>query len=948
MSLKWAAERSFRHLERAPLRLHLSVEAGTLVEVELFQYGSDVIIEAELDDRPLWQVDGWTGGFGSEVFRGVFDRTGDLRLTVRAHPAAVTGFGIWIDRVAVRPASDEDVRRQPAEAGLWRAVERRRRGESGVELPLLQARRRFDALGDRRRAGEAGYHLARALSPGAEALEVLEGACADLRSAAAWLELGGCLELQAESLEALEGQSAEGLESRSMAVRRQALEVRRKGLDWFGFGVTANNLALQFRRRGEIDPAIAHFRKAIRAFRRVAWDPEVAADRAAAQANLGRVLLVLRNYSDAQQALDGAIVDWQQAGAEGRRGLFQALVDRSILRAKVGTVEGAQNDLEWAQGLLDSQPSSQAETWLNAVGLVTLAAQDFAGAAEIFGRALAVAGDGLGQAWILNNLGQAQLGLGDHASAAASFALAKELFRRWEEPWVALIPAIGELQARDRMGDPEITALAESLVRQVEEQRLSLVGYLDLGAFLALRRAPYEIAIHSRLDQGDGPTEVAQAWALVEQIHGRLLEDLLSGAALRDLSPSLVHAYRQRLSLALEDWSLASRDPRQETRLEELEAPAREALKALLRADRKRRPSGGTGEALSADDIEQRLSPDTALLTFDLSDTQGLLWIQTSQGLHLERIAERDRLEPVLESLYAALSSPGGGRPGIAAGIAQLRQMLLAPAAELLARYPNWLIMADGSLQRLPFEMLASGFDAPRGSHSGPTSVRRIHSAASWLALEERRRNRAAGSGGLLIGDPVTLQRGISELRGTRVELFGSLPWMRAGETYHLALRGDARAALLEGPVAGQVRFIQIAAHAMVNEVDPGLSRIALSPDPARPGGADLYAWQIYDLELRADLVILSGCSSGGGRALAGEGLLGLTHPFFVAGASQVLVSLWPVGDRGTARLLSRFHRHWSRGLPAAEALMRAKADLASRRDSLSHPFFWSGFVIYG
>jgi CHAT domain-containing protein len=130
----------------------------------------------------------------------------------------------------------------------------------------------------------------------------------------------------------------------------------------------------------------------------------------------------------------------------------------------------------------------------------------------------------------------------------------------------------------------------------------------------------------------------------------------------------------------------------------------------------------------------------------------------------------------------------------------------------------------------------------------------------------------------------------------------------------------------------------------------PGLSALALSQFDAS-GAAQrgfLRLHDIYDLELNADLVVLSACESALGRDVRGEGLIGLTQGFLYAGARTVVASLWQVPDRATAELMVRFYEYLlQEGLRPAAALR--KAQLASAADRRwSNPYFWSGFVLVG
>ena len=102
-------------------------------------------------------------------------------------------------------------------------------------------------------------------------------------------------------------------------------------------------------------------------------------------------------------------------------------------------------------------------------------------------------------------------------------------------------------------------------------------------------------------------------------------------------------------------------------------------------------------------------------------------------------------------------------------------------------------------------------------------------------------------------------------------------------------------------------------------------------------------------LKLNADLVTLSACSTGLGKLVNGEGILGLTRAFFYVGARNVAVSLWNVNDSATATLMASFYRNLNRGLSTSDAMRQAKVALLNSPHTVwQHPYFWAPFVLEG
>jgi CHAT domain-containing protein len=177
-------------------------------------------------------------------------------------------------------------------------------------------------------------------------------------------------------------------------------------------------------------------------------------------------------------------------------------------------------------------------------------------------------------------------------------------------------------------------------------------------------------------------------------------------------------------------------------------------------------------------------------------------------------------------------------------------------------------------------------------------------------------------------------------------------------------------------------RFIHFAAHGLLNENKPQYSGIVLTlpqkedprpktqdprpTDPAAPasslheqttkdkgqGTRDtaedglLQVYEIFNLKLNADMVVLSACETGLGKEVKGEGLIGLTRAFLYAGTPSVVVSLWKVEDRSTAELMTQFYRHLKDGQRSKAAALR-QAQLELIRTGV-HPYFWAPFVLVG
>lgn len=165
-----------------------------------------------------------------------------------------------------------------------------------------------------------------------------------------------------------------------------------------------------------------------------------------------------------------------------------------------------------------------------------------------------------------------------------------------------------------------------------------------------------------------------------------------------------------------------------------------------------------------------------------------------------------------------------------------------------------------------------------------------------------------------------------------------------------LALDFDANRATATSKELANYRIVHFATHGLVDYENPELSGIVLSMvnEKGEPQDGYLRLHEIYNLNLPADLVVLSACQTGIGKQIKGEGLIALTRGFMYAGAQRVVASLWKVDDAATAELMAEFYKQmFVNQLKPAAALQKAQIKI-SRQPAHRSPYFWAGFVLQG
>ncbi|MEM9931772.1 MAG: CHAT domain-containing protein, partial [Bacteroidota bacterium] len=151
--------------------------------------------------------------------------------------------------------------------------------------------------------------------------------------------------------------------------------------------------------------------------------------------------------------------------------------------------------------------------------------------------------------------------------------------------------------------------------------------------------------------------------------------------------------------------------------------------------------------------------------------------------------------------------------------------------------------------------------------------------------------------------------------------------------------------------VAGTSAILHVATHGITSAHDPAASHLLFQQEE-QEGTEDgqLHAWEIYGMNIPADLTVLSACQTGTGALRTGTGVLSLARAFRYAGSKDVVMSLWSVNDRSTYQLMRHFFTEVQQEQGKAKALQNAMVrHLESEKDAaLMHPYYWAGFSLVG
>ncbi len=338
----------------------------------------------------------------------------------------------------------------------------------------------------------------------------------------------------------------------------------------------------------------------------------------------------------------------------------------------------------------------------------------------------------------------------------------------------------------------------------------------------------------------------------------------------------------------------------------------------------------------------------------------------------------------------------------------ELSKLILAPVAEKLGK-KRLVIVADGALQEIPFAALTdltpqpSSLPGKREQDKPPSPTRggaggevpyqpllvnhEIVNLPSVTAIathrQELNKRQPAPKTLAVLADPVfaaddqrftgkppalgpelnvnrsSMQRAMKNLKrsglipplpGTRKEAEEILKLVSPSQSIH-AYDFDANYNFANSKELKQYRFLQFATHGIVDTTNPELSGIVLSQidkqgKPVEKGYLRL--GDIFNLDLGAELVVLSACETGLGKDVQGEGLVGLTRGLMYAGAKTAVVSLWQVNDTATSQLMPQFYTAMLQQKTSPTTALREAQLKLWQQENWRNPYYWAAFTLQG
>ncbi len=347
------------------------------------------------------------------------------------------------------------------------------------------------------------------------------------------------------------------------------------------------------------------------------------------------------------------------------------------------------------------------------------------------------------------------------------------------------------------------------------------------------------------------------------------------------------------------------------------------------------------------------ISTSSQLIEYFVGDSNAYAFVLTSESLHYVRLAHPRVIEKAVHAWrdQVAASSVNAQE--------ELSKLLWHPLSQYLREEEHIVIIPDGILSSVPFEILQSD---KRDLLLDNYNISYDYASRNAVPLSNGRKNQKW----LGLAPEYDLDGGIMAMasRGldTAAMALRDVEWMKlpgaksevqainelAGGEQRIGKTATER---FFRTMAGKFGILHLSMHAWTDDDEPLLSTLIFSEDDTDTTyDGRLYAHEIFQLDLPARLAVLSACNTGVGAFRRGEGISSLARAFMYAGTEATVMSLWKVPDESTAKIMQAFYKHLKSGKRKDEALRDAKLDYLNSvtEPEQKTPYFWAGFILMG
>lgn len=681
--------------------------------------------------------------------------------------------------------------------------------------------------------------------------------------------------------------------------------------------------------------------------------------------SLGSLLLEQEDYAAAQTYFDQSLAIYQSQRNE--REEVRVLLSLAVIKQRQGQHNAAlrlfEQSMEGAKStrLVDVQIAAG-----EGLAIVFSTKRDFGNALKAITESLELArrvNAKPREVELLWRMAQIHYAMQNHRESASLAEEAARLARSRGLPKLTYLAtaALGEAHAADNKVDLAITTLKDA-ISQLEALRNKVVGRQEsLQLFFENKVGPYRTLVKLLTKQGQN----FEALLYAERAKGRVLLEAVRSNKV-DLKDALTDAERieaERLInniSAISEQIQAKSDSESTSQLNKQMAAARSELASfqerLAAAHPDLQVRAGAARPLTHADLNT-LTPatDFAYLEYVLTGDDVGLFILKRNGLttdhdlkYINLPVNANELRQKVNEFHSRLAER---HPSHNALGRELYRLLIEPAANELQNIQTVCIIPDEFLWTLPFQALRT----TRGNYF--IEEYSLYYAPSLSVLKEmslRRQQQSNEESLIAFGNPVIerskeVKQNFHPLPEAEAEVAAVATALRTS-TKKIFVGRQAEEKTFK-TLAPQYATIHLATHGVLDNRDPLNSHLLLTKtngDPENDGL--LQAREIINMRLNADLAVLSACETGNGRISPGEGVVGMSWAFMVAGARSVVVSQWRVNSASTSQLMKSFYQALAgqnnpNSRNKSQALREASLHLLKDR-RYRHPFYWSGFVL--
>jgi CHAT domain-containing protein/tetratricopeptide (TPR) repeat protein len=983
----------------------LTVASGQYLHVVVAQRGIDLeVVIFGPDSRKLAEVNNQSGTRGAESVSIITEASGNHRVEVRPLPKSAAAGRYEVRIAELRPASAQDENRLAAQKCFSEGERLRAQGTpAALQKAIVQYQQAvplWRAAGERRREASTFYNIGLIYDSSGEMQKALDY----FNQALLLFRAENDRQREANTLHNI-GRiyNSTGEKQKALDHYHQALLLKRAENDRRGEANTLNSIGVTYFSLGDNERALDHLSQALR-LRQTEGNQE---EQASILNNLG---LVYDSSGEKQKALDyfhQALRLRQTTGS--RRGEANALGNIARVYSSLGEKQKALDYYNQALLIFRASADHAGEaTTLHNLGAVYAPLGENQKALDHYSRALMLRramGDRQGEASTLHNIAMVYQSLDKlsealaHSQAAlyvveslrsrvASQELRSSYFASAQKYYELNIDLLMQLHKQRPSEGHALAALeiserarVRSLLETLTEARADIRHAIDPSLLQRERllqrqlnaRAESQMRLlrgeHTEKEAAGAEKELKEYLAQYQDVQGQIRATSPRYAALTQPQPLTVKEIQQQAldeNTLLLEYALGSErshlwavSPGSITSYElppraDVEAAARRAYELLTarqlmagEAEQQWRARISQAEAeyqgVAAALSELLLGPVTSLLGNKRLVIVADGALQYVPFAALPKPEEKGEKGKWKESRQALSPSPLRRSPLIVN-----HAIISLPSASVLA------VLRQETAGRKPVAGSVVVLADPVFDKDDDRVARQAETQAEAKAKDGTSRtaeHHPVGDLRQAVRDVGITAAGsvIPRLPFSRQEADAIVASAPAGSSMK-ALNFKASRATATSADLGKYRIIHFATHGLLNARHPELSGVVLSlvDEQGQPQDGFLRLHEIYNLDLPAELVVLSACQTALGKEIRGEGVVGLVRGFMYAGAPRVVASLWKVDDSATAKMMEHFYRGMLKeGLRPAEALRRAQMAML-RQNRWQSPYYWAGFVLLG